>query len=73
MMNPDMSGNKINALTSHYSSLNETATQVVDGVPLSAASLIPEKVNVVSPSELPGGYQLTVIAENRALIVSVVS
>jgi hypothetical protein len=62
--------------TSNYTKLYEsesesTLPQLVAGVPVKTG--IPNQVKVMSPSDLPEGYQFTVIANNRALIVSVVS
>lgn len=62
--------------TSKYSAMNDSSThpELLDGVrrPGNGADTgVPSHVNVIAPSELPEGYQFTVIADNRALIVSV--
>ena len=64
-------GNKLNdsATFTNYSKLNEA--ELVEGIPI--ATYIPDFVKVVAPSNLPEGYQFTVLANSVRLIVAVVS
>jgi hypothetical protein len=65
------SGNKANdaATTSGtYHKLNEA--ELVEGIPI--ATYVPDYVKVSAPSNLPEGYQFTVLANNLRLIVAVV-
>jgi hypothetical protein len=77
MMNQEtIEDNKVHSTKSNYTTLHESETestlpQLVEGIP--AYSGIPNQVKVVSPSDLPEGYQFSVVANHRALIVSVVS
>jgi hypothetical protein len=77
MMNQEtMEDRKVDGTTSNYTTLHESETestlpQLVAGIPVKTG--IPNQVKVVSPADLPEGYQFTVIANHRALIVSVVS
>jgi hypothetical protein len=77
MMNQEtMEDSKVDGTTTNYTKLNESDAesalpQLVAGVPVKTG--IPNQVKVNSPSDLPEGYQFTVIANHRALIVSVVS
>jgi hypothetical protein len=77
MMNQEtMEDRKVDGTTSNYTKMHESETestlpQLVSGIPVKTG--IPNQVKVNSPSDLPEGYQFTVIANHRALIVSVVS
>jgi hypothetical protein len=64
------SGSKRNdaATSANYSKMSEA---VVEGIPI--ATFIPNFVKVSVPSDLPEGYQFTVLANNVRLIVAVVS
>jgi hypothetical protein len=77
MMNQEtIEDNKVHSTKSNYTKLNESDAesalpQLVVGVPVKTG--IPNQVKVISPSDLPEGYQFSVVANHRALIVSVVS
>jgi hypothetical protein len=72
MMNQEtMEDTKSNYTKLHESETESTLPQLVAGVPVKTG--IPNQVKVISPSDLPEGYQFTVVANHRALIVSVVS
>jgi hypothetical protein len=49
---------------------NNNYTPLKDGIPV--ATYIPEAVRVQAPSDLPEGYQFTVLANNLRLMVAVV-
>jgi hypothetical protein len=71
-----MEDRKVHSTKSNYTKLNESDAesalpQLVAGVPVKTG--IPNQVKVISPSNLPEGYQFTVVANNLALIVTVVS
>lgn len=57
------------ASSTNYSKLSEA--ELVEGIPI--ATYIPDFVKVSAPSDLPEGYQFTVLANNLRLIVAVVS
>jgi hypothetical protein len=56
------------ATSTNYSKLSEA--ELVEGIPI--ATYIPDFVKVSAPSDLPEGYQFTVLANNVRLIVAVV-
>jgi hypothetical protein len=66
-------GKKTNGV---YSPLQTTATDEAIPMAVAAAAIVPQKVEpnleIVAPSNLPGGYEFSVDAAGRHMIVAVV-